>query len=69
MLPAVPPYRFAPAQTWMMPPSNLQTDHALQHFNSEPDQYRPATAPPIHNPNTFSTASAAADHSLHTTST
>ena len=54
MLPAVPLYLFAPAQTLMMPLANFPptAGHALQHFTSEPEQYRPATAPPIHNPST-----------------
>ena len=36
-----------PAQTFMMPPRlPPTTGHSMQHFTSEPEQYRPATAPP-----------------------
>ena len=58
MVPAISPYPFAPAQTFMMPPRFPPT--AGHHFTSEPEQYRPATAPPvqtIYNPNTGGTPS------------
>ena len=50
-----PQYPFIPPQTFMMPPRlPLPAGHPMQHFTSEPEQYRSATAPPqtIYYPNT-----------------
>ena len=64
-----------PRNIWMMPPANFPpiTDHALQYYiTSEPEQYRPATAPPVpmSNPNTGGASSTTSEDSpLPATST